>query len=405
MEKESMLDFEVCDITLSHDNSKSVNLSNRASTSSKRNSRLEVKEEVDKLSSFCRHKEKLLLSIGGIVEFRNALSKFSIECGFEFIFVKNDKVRVSAQCLFRETKGCMWNVHGRVENANGFFYIRKLNNVHTCGAKVRTMNYSRMSSDLVVDLIVKGVRDNPLTRPVHVVWDFKLGNGLRLRWYVDVAKSCNPWSYIEFECDDDIKRLKILFVVFHGSIGGFDYCRPLLFLDGTFLKGIFRGNLVAATGKDGNQGFFPVCFVVVGSENQDNWRWFFEHLSTIVSPKRNIAFMSDRNLRLVEILLKLITLFGKCTYAPTEETFHQWLVELKTEGGPRVEKVLDDIPYDHWSNAYFRGQRFGEMWSNVAEFFNSWIREKRHLRITKLIDSVRIKLMRKIAKKRGLVNK
>ncbi|XP_028108642.1 uncharacterized protein LOC114307431 [Camellia sinensis] len=45
------------------------------------------------------------------------------------------------------------------------------------------------------------------------------------------------------------------------------------------------------------------------------------------------------------------------------------------------------------------------MWSNVAEYFNSWIREERHLPITKLINSVRIKLMRKIAKRRELVNK
>ncbi|XP_028077597.1 uncharacterized protein LOC114279543 [Camellia sinensis] len=271
-ERESMLDLEVCDIALSHDSSKSVNLSNRASTSSKRNSRLEVEEE---LVSHIGQKFE-----GGIVEFLYALSKFSIEYEFEFIFVKNDKVRVTAQCLFRETKGCMWNVHGIVENANGFFYIRKLNNVHTCGAEVRTMTHSRMSFDLVADLIVEGVRDNPLTHPVYIVRDFKLGYGLRvsyrqawlgvekakceifgdylmsfdqLRWYVDVEKSCNPGSYIEFECDDDTKRFKRLFVSFHGSISGFDYCRPFLFLDGTFLKGRFRGNLLAATGKDGNQ--------------------------------------------------------------------------------------------------------------------------------------------------------
>ncbi|XP_028115006.1 uncharacterized protein LOC114312908 [Camellia sinensis] len=387
-----MLELEVCDIALSYDNSKSVNLSNRASTSSKRNSRFEVEEEVDMLSLFCRHKEKVLLFVGwavsithvgqkfegGIIEFRNALSKFSIECGFEFIFVKNDKVCVTTQYLFREIEGCMWNVHGRVENANGFFYIEQLNNVHTCSAEVRTMNYSCMSSDLVNNLIVKGARDNPLTHPVHGVWDFKLGYGLRvsyrqawlgvkkakgdifgdylmsfnqLRWYVDVAESCNPESYIEFECDDDTKRFERLFVIFRGSISGFDYYGPLLFLDGTFLKGRFRGNLLVATRKDRNQ------------ENQDNWHWFLEHLSTIISPKQNITFVSDRNFGLVEVLPKvfpmafhpyclyhlkmnlrhhlrgmfhglkekLITLLGKCAYASTEETFHQCLGELKTE--------------------------------------------------------------------------
>ncbi|KAL7212819.1 hypothetical protein ACSBR2_015497 [Camellia fascicularis] len=66
-ERESMLDLEICDIALSHDNNKCVNLSNRASTSSNRNSRLEVEEEVDMLSSFCQHKEKVLLSAGWAV--------------------------------------------------------------------------------------------------------------------------------------------------------------------------------------------------------------------------------------------------------------------------------------------------------------------------------------------------
>ncbi|XP_028059440.1 uncharacterized protein LOC114263144 [Camellia sinensis] len=244
-----------------------------------------------------------------------------------------------------------------------------------------------MSSDLVADLIVEGVRDDLLTRPVHVVRDFKLGFGLRR-----------------------------LFVAFHGSISGFDYCRPLLFLDGTFFKGRFRGNLLAAIGKDGNQDFFPVCFGIVGSENQDNWH---RNLGLVeVLPKVFLMAFHAYCLYHLKMNLrhhlcgmfrglkeKLITVFRKCAYAPTEETFHQCLVELKTDDGPRVEKFLDDIPYDHWSNAYFRGQRFGEMWSNVAEFFNLWIREERHMPITKLIDSVRIKLMRKIAKMTDLVNK
>ncbi|GMP43060.1 hypothetical protein CsSME_00012572 [Camellia sinensis var. sinensis] len=66
-ETESMLELEGCDIALSHDNNKSVNLSNSAPTSSYRNSRLEVEEEVDMLSTFCRHKEKILLSTGWAV--------------------------------------------------------------------------------------------------------------------------------------------------------------------------------------------------------------------------------------------------------------------------------------------------------------------------------------------------
>ena len=49
-------------------------------------------------------------------------------------------------------------------------------------------------------------------------------------------------------------RFKRLFVSFFGCINGFQFCRPLLFLDGTFLKGRYKGMLLAATAKDGNQG-------------------------------------------------------------------------------------------------------------------------------------------------------
>ena len=43
----------------------------------------------------------------------------------------------------------------------------------------------------------------------------------------------------------------------------------------------------------------------------------------------------------------------------------------------------------HWSNYLFRGQRWGEMYSNVAESFNAWIKEARHLPVTKMVDSIR----------------
>ena len=41
---------------------------------------------------------------------------------------------------------------------------------------------------------------------------------------------------------------------FKACIEGFNYCRPLLFVDGTFLKGRYKGNILSATAKDGNQG-------------------------------------------------------------------------------------------------------------------------------------------------------
>ena len=76
----------------------------------------------------------------------------------------------------------------------------------------------------------------------------------KLHWYIDELKRTNPGTYVEFEYDDKSHQFSRLFLAFGACIQGFNYCRPLLFLDAMFLKGRTKGNLLAATGKDGNQG-------------------------------------------------------------------------------------------------------------------------------------------------------
>ncbi|GMP86282.1 hypothetical protein CsSME_00039110 [Camellia sinensis var. sinensis] len=50
--------------------------------------------------------------------------------------------------------------------------------------------------------------------------------------------------------------------------------------------------------------------------------------------------------------------------------------------------------------SFCRGRRYGEMCSNVAESFNSWIRDACNLPITRMVDSIWTKLMRQMAKRR-----
>lgn len=44
------------------------------------------------------------------VEFRRALIKFSVQKGFEFVFLKNGPTRVTAACSFRGDKCCPWRI-------------------------------------------------------------------------------------------------------------------------------------------------------------------------------------------------------------------------------------------------------------------------------------------------------
>ncbi|KAL7164692.1 hypothetical protein ACSBR2_040568 [Camellia fascicularis] len=220
-----------------------------------------------------------------------------------------------------KSKSCTWSVHRRKLEANGFFYLRKWNSEHICGVAVRTSTHPLVGSDLVADIVSECVQDRPLTRPTEVILDLKQDYGLditycvawlsvekargelfdahsisfdQLRWYSNAVLEHNPGTYINIEYDDHTQQFTRYFISFKAYA--------------TFLKGRFKGFLLAVTVKDGNQV---------------------------------------------------------------------------------------DMSY-----SIHRGWRYGEMCSNAAESFNSWVREARNLPITRMVDSIWTKLMRQMVKRR-----
>lgn len=57
-------------------------------------------------------------------------------------------------------------------------------------------------------------------------------------------------------------------------------CRPLIGLDGCFLKGPFKSKFLKSVGRDANNQIFPIAWTVVEVECTDSWGWFLSLLST-----------------------------------------------------------------------------------------------------------------------------
>ncbi|KAL7210520.1 hypothetical protein ACSBR1_031972 [Camellia fascicularis] len=80
----------------------------------------DIDDEVDLLETFCPHNDKVFILEswargfthigqqfgGGVIEFRNVLRKYVVQCDFQFNYVKNDSVRITAICAMSATKGC-----------------------------------------------------------------------------------------------------------------------------------------------------------------------------------------------------------------------------------------------------------------------------------------------------------
>ena len=116
-----------------------------------------------------------------------------------------------------------------------------------------------------------------------------------LRWYCEAIKRSNPCSVAELVVSPFDNRFERLFVAYDACLQGFRRgCRPLLFVDGTFMKNKYKGVLCSATTLDANNQLFVVAIGVVDAENDDNWRWFFMLLRSCLPRDRTYVIISDR---------------------------------------------------------------------------------------------------------------
>ncbi|XP_028073845.1 uncharacterized protein LOC114276252 [Camellia sinensis] len=407
-----------------------------------------VNDKMDLLPTYCLNKSKTFLSAqwaygithvgqcfnGGATEFHEVLCKYAVERGFQFKYIKNDYVQIIVVCKFVASTDCSWSVHSRMLLSSGVLCIKRFDSVHTCGAVVRTCRNPHTGSDLVSTVVVDRVRDQPLTRPTDVVFDLKNEYGLDISYRVAWLGVEKARAEVYGDHATSFDQLRY-FISFRTYIDGFNHCRPLLFLDGTFLKGRFKSNLLAATAKDANQGLFPIAFAIVDSENSANWEWFLRNLKEVVGGGRTLTFISDRHVGLLHSMpiifpsvhhaycllhlqmnlrdrmkyvnashkIGLMRKLRECAYAPTVTCFNEKLEVLKKANPAVIEDFMKDLHPKHWCNAHFRyftGRRYGKICSSVAESFNNWVGEAQHLPITRLVDMIRGQIMEQMSDRR-----
>ncbi|GJZ45406.1 60S ribosomal protein L34 [Tanacetum coccineum] len=122
----------------------------------------------------------------------------------------------------------------------------------------------------------------------------------------------NPGSSVHLHVDekDDGKiHFKMIYIYFKAMIEGWNAgCRKVIGLDGCFLKGTCRGELLTAMGKDGNNQMFPIAWAVFNVENTDNWEWFLACLceDLRLNCGKYMTIISDGHKGLMEVVKNLL---------------------------------------------------------------------------------------------------
>ncbi|KAK8671545.1 hypothetical protein V6N13_038139 [Hibiscus sabdariffa] len=102
----------------------------------------------------------------------------------------------------------------------------------------------------------------------------------RLFDYVFALRSVDPNGTFELMVERPTEvekpKFKRLYVCFSALKEGFKrFCRLVISLDGCYLKGSFKGEILSVVGRDGNNQIFPIAWALVEVENKDTWTWAY----------------------------------------------------------------------------------------------------------------------------------
>ncbi|GKV12552.1 hypothetical protein SLEP1_g23679 [Rubroshorea leprosula] len=125
----------------------------------------------------------------------------------------------------------------------------------------------------------------------------------QLRGYAEELLRLSPQSNVQIDSEppttpEGKPMFKGIYVCLEGCRKGFLLgCRPVIGVDACFLKGMFKGTLLAAVARDGNNQMFPIAWAVVDSESTSSWRFFFRCLADDLSNHtgRDLTFISDQH--------------------------------------------------------------------------------------------------------------
>ncbi|XP_016167221.1 uncharacterized protein LOC107609716 [Arachis ipaensis] len=255
--------------------------------------------------------------------------------------------------------------------------------------------------------------------------------------YLQELHRSNPGSTADM-CVDPIPQSLPLFDKIYicldacrnGFVKGY---RPLIGLDGCFLKGYYGGQLLTAMSLDANNHVFVIAYAITRAENTENWMWFLTRLQDDLGDHqvRGWNLMSDQQKGLMRAAKEvmpyahhrncvlhiwknlqqrfnnkqvkgLLWHAAKCT---TQVQFKAPMEKFKSEchGGWEYMNQFDP---GVWCKAYFsHGPKNDSLTNNMCEVWNSMIVKAREKPILTMCEEIRCTIIKKMAKHKRILGR
>ncbi|GKV28230.1 hypothetical protein SLEP1_g37311 [Rubroshorea leprosula] len=355
-------------------------------------------------------------------QFKDVVLAHSIDVKMETILKKNDKKRVRAVCADNR---CNWALLLSID-ARHFIKIR--------GILATTLSQINVQEAIHEELYLEITISQATRTKLIIVREFQ-GNCEQeyknlFDYRLELLKK-NPTSTFEIDARKPTPDSKLVFLGFYvcfatlreGFIAG---CRPILGLDGAFLKGPCKGQLLFAVGRDANNQMYPIAWAIVEGESTSIWTWFLEFLNhdlkigdgeyyTFVSDQQKNLFPKARRRRCARYIYAnfrkehkgkaLQRWFWITTKSTNEAEFKRNLEGLNKLKLTAKDYVMKLDP-NFWCKAFFDTYaRCDVIDNNMTEAFNGFILDARHKGPLSLLEDLRRKCSKRNIEKLEFVEK
>ncbi|XP_059434802.1 uncharacterized protein LOC132167790 [Corylus avellana] len=388
----------------------------------------------------------LYMTFPDIQTFREAVKEYNLLRGKEIRFKKNERRKSIVVC--RDDK-CRYRVYAMQVSDEQTFQIRSMQPKHVCGRQYKNsiVNSTWISNKLIEKFRIQlNMLLNVIQHEVKEKWKVDVSPSMMYRarakacqkifrklqdqyghlWdYCKTLRQTNRGSCMMMKVDRPNPNVLPKFGRLYFSLaamkkGFLDGWRPVIEVDGCFLKGPFKGQLLAAVGRDGNNNMYPIAFAVVEAETKDSWTWFLETLVSDLGVHEGAGLMlalesvlptADHRICVRHLYANFRDLEGHkglalkeqlwaAATAYTEHEFTTHMEELKKLSKDAYD-YLNKLDPSGWSRAWFNeAPRCELLVNNICECFNSYILKARDKPILTMLEMIRKKLLRRYQAKR-----
>ncbi|XP_074374219.1 uncharacterized protein LOC141714605 [Apium graveolens] len=262
----------------------------------------------------------------------SAIKENHIKYSRNYRVIKSDTTRYEATCVVED---CPWRIRVMKSKRSGLFVTTKLPAEHNCSLRTIQRDHKKLTSTMIANAIKQQVTESPNLKvnniQSQIVAMYNYHVSYKKAWYgkqkaisdvygdwmtsytnlptfLSALMQFNPGTVALIDAEPDVEKLntsvcKRFWWAFKPMINGWQHARPVISIDGTFLKGRYNGKLLVAMGSDSNNQQYLIAYALVHEETTVNWSWFLYNLRIYVCRnRRGVCIISDRHAGIIEAM-------------------------------------------------------------------------------------------------------